>query len=213
MLKRNGEPLQQSAARNLNRGETDAYNEAFESIKAELDGLGRVRDDVREMMNDPVIFTIPGGPAAGAIIETRNVPVDRWEICSGLLTLRNSRVFLCKRAVAGVTEFAVIQTYPTNSPYAQANGDTELLMAGPDAVALVENYAVAAQHTLQLIAGNLIAKAHKIVWARFANTSPVRVINAISEECAQAASVSQPEQRQTVSPAEASRPLAVGQRA
>lgn len=212
MLKRNGEPLQQSAARNLNRGETDAYNEAFESIKAELDGLGRVRDDMCEMIKDPVIFTIPGGPAAGAVIETRNVPVDRWEICSGLLTLRNSRVFLCKRIVAGVPEFAVIQTYPTNSPYAQANGDTELILAGPDAVVLVQNYAVAAQHTLQLIAGNLIAKAHKIVWARFANTSPVRVINAISEECAQAAAVFEAEQRQNLS-VDASRPVAVGQRA
>lgn len=213
MLKRNGEPYQHGTTQKLNRGETDAYNEAFENINAELEGLKRIRDNVRELINNPVIFTIPGGPEAGAIVETHNVPVDRWEICSGLLTLRNSRVFLCRRAVAGINEFAVIQTYPTNSPYAQANGDTEQLMAGRDPVALVQNYGVTARDTLQMIAGNLIAKAHKVVWARFANTSPVRVINAISEECAQAASVSEPEQRQSVSPVEASRPLAVRQRA
>jgi hypothetical protein len=110
-----------------------------------------------------------------------------------------------------VTEFAVLQTHPTSSSYAQANGDTELLMAGRDAVALVQDYAVAAQHTLQLIAGNLVAKAHKVVWARFANTSPVRVINAIAEECGQAASVSAPEQRQ--GPAETTRAVALGQHA
>lgn len=210
MLKRNGEPYQHVAAQKLNRGETDAYHEAFDTIQAELEGLKRVRDHVRDVMNDSVIFTIPGGSAAGAIIETRNVPTDQWEICSELLTLRNSRVFLCKRTVAGVTEFAVIQTYPSDSAFAQANGDTELLMAGADAVALVQDYAIAAQHTLQLIAGNLVAKAHKIIWARFANTSPVRVINAISEECAKAASLADQEQNLSLS---ASRPVTIGQRA
>lgn len=212
MLKRNGEPYPHTAAQSLNRGEIDVFNEAFESIKAELEGLQRVRDHVREMMNNPVIFTISKEAAAGAVITTRNVPGDQWEICSTLLNLRNSRVFLCKRAVAGRTEFAVIQAYPSNSPYAQANGDTELLMASSDAVALVQDYALAAQHTLHLIAGNLIAKAHKIVWARFANTSPVRVINAISAECAQAASVAELDQGQNLSP-DTSRPIAMGQRA
>jgi len=211
MLKRNGEPCQCVVAPKLNRGETDAYKEAFETIEAEFEGLKRVRDNVRGLIDDPMIFTIPGGPAAGAILQTRNVPADQWEICSELLTLRNSRIFLCKRAVAGVTEFAVIQTHPTSSPYAQANGDTELLMAGRDAVTLVQDYAIAAQHTLQLIAGNLVAKAHKVVWARFANTSPVRVINAIAEECGQAASVSAPEQRQGL--AETTRAVALGQHA
>lgn len=212
MLKRNGEPYQHLAREKLNRGETDAYNEAFETIHAEFEGLQRVRDHVRDLMNGPAIYTIPGGPAAGAILQTRNIPADQWEICSELLTLRNSRVFLCKRTVAGVTEFAVIQTYPTASPYAQANGYTELLMASRDAVALVQDYAVAAQHTLQLIAGNLIAKANKVVWSRFANTSPVRVITAIAEECAQAASPAASDRGQNLSP-DASRPVTVGQRA
>ncbi|HVX91067.1 MAG TPA: hypothetical protein VHC20_05590 [Candidatus Paceibacterota bacterium] len=212
MLKRNGEPYEHAGAQALNRGETDAYNEAFENIRAELEGLKRARDHVREVTNNPVAFTTSGEPAAGAVITTRNVPPDQWEICSTLLNLRNSRVFLCKRAIAGRTEFAIIQTYPSNSPYAQANGDTELLMAGGDAVALVQDCALAAQHTLHLIAGNLIAKAHKIVWARFANTSPVRVVNAISVACAQAASLHEAEQRQNPS-VEASRPVAMGQRA
>jgi hypothetical protein len=39
------------------------------------------------------------------------------------------------------------------------------------------------------MANNLVAKAHKTVWERFANTSPVRVIRAISEKCALAASL------------------------
>jgi hypothetical protein len=111
-----------------------------------------------------------------------------------------------------VTEFAVLQTHPTSSPYAQANGDIELLMAGGDAVALVQDYAVAAQHTLQLIAGNLIAKAHKVVWARFANTSPIRVIYAIAEDCSQVASVAEPGKRQNVATT-TPHAVAAGQRA
>jgi hypothetical protein len=75
MLKRNGEPYAHTAAQNLNRGETDAYDEALESIKADLEGLKRVRDHVRGLIDDPTTFTIPSGSAAGAILQTRNVPV------------------------------------------------------------------------------------------------------------------------------------------
>jgi hypothetical protein len=53
-------------------------------------------------------------------------------------------------------------------------------------------YAASAEHTLRGMASNLAAKAYKIVWARFGSTSPARVLQAISEKCAQAASLEEP---------------------
>jgi hypothetical protein len=62
------------------------------------------------------------------------------------------------------------------------------------------------------MANNLVAKAHRTVWERFANTSPVRVIQAISEKCAQAASLNHDaEQEQSISQPQPRR--AIGQHA
>jgi hypothetical protein len=196
MLKRNGEPHDISVSDGLNRGETDAYNEALEGIQEELEALERITSAVRDMAEDPVIFTIPGGGSeSGSIVQVGKAPSDRWQICSTLLKLRNSQVFLCERSGGGAKEYAVIERFRNDSAYAQANGDTEVLLAGADPVLLVEEYAASAEHTLRGMASNLVAKAHKIVWARYASTSPARVVQAIAEKCAQAASLEETESK------------------
>jgi hypothetical protein len=192
MLKRNGErtrPDQHLQKVELNRGELDTYNEAFEAIEGEFEALRHVKESVKGLLEDPVIFTIPGGPDSDGLVEIPNVPTDRWRIWSSLLKFRNSQIFLCDRAIKGAKEFAVIERFNADSPYAQANGAAEVLLVGDDPVLLVQEYAARAEHTLQFMASNLVAKAHRIVWARYASTSPVRVISVISEQCAQAASL------------------------
>lgn len=198
MLKRNGErtvvvplPVQQE----LTRGEQDAYNEAIDAIEGELEALEHVKQSVKGLLEDPVIFTIPGGPDADGIIEIPNTPVDRWRICSSLLKFHNSQVFLCDRKLQGQTkEFAVIEQFNRESPYAKAVGEAEVLFAGDDPVLLVQEYAARAEHSLQFMASNLVSKAHRIVWARYASTSPARVVSVISARCAEAASLSADEQ-------------------
>lgn len=193
MLKRNGEPATRTKphaqADHLTRGELDAYSEAIEAIEGELEALQHVRESVMALLQDPVIFTIPGGPESEGLIEIPNVPADRWRICSSLLKFRNSQIFLCDRKIQGAKEFAVVERFNADSPYAQATGNAEVLLAGGDPVLLVQEYAARAEHTLQFMASNLVAKAHRIVWARYANTSPARVISVISAQCAQAASL------------------------
>jgi hypothetical protein len=156
----------------LSRGEKEAFNEAYEAIQDELHALERLKQNVKDMAADPVVFTIPGGPEAGSIIHIQNVPIDRWQVCSPLLKLRESEIFLCERSIERTKEFAVIERFKGDSPYAQANTNAEVLMAGDDPVLLVEQYAAGAQRTLRTMASNLTAKAHKIVWQRYASTSP-----------------------------------------
>ena len=213
MLKRNGECSQHVAPavkeKQLTRGEMDAYEEAFEAIEGEFEALQRVKECVKGLAEEPVIFTIPGGPDSDGTIEIRNVP-DRWRICSALLKFRNSQVFLCDKPVQGNKEFAVIERFPSDSPYAQANGDAEVLLVGNDPVLLVQEYAARAEHTLQFMATNLVAKAHRIVWSRYASTSPARVISVISEQCAQAASLDESERQKEVVARNHSRRVSLG---
>jgi hypothetical protein len=179
----------------LTRGEHDAYNEAIEAIEGELEALEHVKQSVKGLLEDPVIFTIPGGPNADGIIEIPNTPVDQWRICSSLLKFHNSQVFLCDRKLHGQTkEFAVIEQFNRESPYANAVGEAEVLLAGDDPVLLVQEYAARAEHSLQFMASNLVSKAHRIVWARYASTSPARVVSVISARCAEAASLNAAEQ-------------------
>ncbi len=196
MLKRNGEPRTNGTHDTLNRGEQDAYNEAFDEIRQELEALERIKSAVQALTKNPSVFAVPGGgPEVGAVIQIQNIPIDRWQICSTLLKLRNSQIFLCERCLHDAKEFAVIERFRSDSPYARANGDAEVLRAGDDPMLLVEEYAASAEHTLRGMASNLVARAHKIVWARYASTSPARVVQAISEKCTQAVSLEENEKK------------------
>lgn len=194
MLKRNGEPSPNGTHDTLNRGEQDAYNEAFDEIRQELEALERIKSAVQALTKDPSVFAVPGGgPEVGSVIQIQNIPIDRWQVCSTLLKLRNCQIFLCERYLNGAKEFAVIERFRSDSSYARANGEAEVLRAGDDPVLLVEEYAASAEHTLRGMASNLVARAHKIVWARYASTSPARVVQAISEKCTQAVSLEENE--------------------
>jgi len=205
MFKRNGEPCERLQRRELNRGEREAFNEAYEAIQDELHALERLKQNFKDMAVDPVIFTIPGGPEVGSIIQIQKVPVGRWQICSPLLKLRDSQIFLCERSIQGIKEFAVIERFKSDSPYALANGNAEVLMAGDDPVLLVEQYAAGAQRTLRTMASNLSAQAHKIIWQRYASTSPGRVILAIADRCVAAASFTNSENHKQLASIEPSR--------
>jgi hypothetical protein len=192
MLKRNGEPSANGTHDTLNRGEQDAYNEAFDEIRQELEALERIKSAVQALTKDPSVFAVPGGdPEVGSVIQIQNIPTVRWRICSALLKLRNSQIFLCERCPHGAKEFAVIERFRSDSAYARANGDAEVLRAGDDPLLLVEEYSASAEATLRGMASNLVARAHKIVWARYASTSPARVVQAFSERCRQAAALDQ----------------------
>jgi|SRR5579872_3066203 len=129
--------------------------------------------------------------AAESVIEILNVPVDRWQLRSTLLQFGNSQVLLCDRTISGAKEFTIIERFKPNSPYAQANGNARVLLMAPPPVLLVQQYAEDAQKTLNLMATDLLAKGYRIVWERFANTSLVRVLKAISEKCLEAISLDQ----------------------
>jgi hypothetical protein len=191
MLKRHDSWVEPVSERTLSRGERDAFDEAFAAIKEEVETLRRVRESVREMAEQPVIFTIPQEQCAGQIIEIPNIPVDRWQVSARLLKLQSADVYLCERSILGDREFAVVEKSAAGS--LPRHSVAQVLMTGNDPVLLVQDYVERARQTLDLVASNLVGKAQRIVWERFGNSSPMRVIKAISEQCHEAATIGQSE--------------------
>src|ERR1022692_3391673 len=111
--------------------------------------------------------------------EIKMTETERWEVRSALLNLNHGEILLCQRG----DEFAVIERFHEDSPYAQAKGDAQMLWKGNDAQALTEAFRVDARLTLKFMASNLTAKAQKIVWEQFPDHRPGHVVAAITEQC------------------------------
>ena len=107
---------------------------------------------------------------------------ERWEVRSALLNLKHGEILLCQRG----DEFAVIERFKDDSPYAQANGNAQMFWQGNDAQAVAEAFKADARLTLQFMGSNLVAKAQKIVWEQYPDHRPGHVVAAISERCHQA---------------------------
>jgi hypothetical protein len=177
----------------------DAYNEAFAAIKEDVERLQQIKEALSGIAQNPVLFTIPQDRVPTKAIETAGMPAEQWQVRSSLQKLPCSEVLLCERRMNGEKEFGIIQQFRNESPYAQANGSARVVLTGNDAARLVEDWIDNTAHTLEFMASNLVAKAHKIVWNRFASSNPSRVVRAISARCLEAASLSQGE-AQTQSP-------------
>lgn len=200
MLKREGQVCKYNVpgfVGRLTRAEFDAYNEAFDVIKDEFTSLEHIKNGLKELTANPGIYQIPDSNFSGQTVET---PVDgrkdlkvHWSVCSRLLKFSHSEILLCERKVGEEKEFAAIERYQADSPFARANGNGMVLLTGNDPMLVVQDYAANAQHTLRFMASNMVGMAQTVVWERFASQNPSRVIRAISDRCALAAGEAQNE--------------------
>lgn len=200
MLKRDGQPCKYNVpgfVGRLTRAEFDAYNEAFDVIKDEFATLEQIKNDLKGLTTDPGIFQIPDSHFGGQSVETqadgRNDLKIHWNVCSRLVKLNHSDILLCERAAGNEKEFAVIERYGNDSPYARVNGNATVLLTGNDPALVVQDYAANAQHTLRFMASNMVGMAQTVIWERFASQNPSRVIRAISDRCALATGEAQNE--------------------
>lgn len=193
MLKRDGESCKYAVPdfeEKLTRSEFDSYNEAFETIKDELTAIRQIKAGLNELSLNPEVFTVPDSQFANQTLETKDSERGdlnlKWVIRSRLLKLTCTDVFLCERITSDGQRFAVIEKYGDESPYAKANGATNMLLLSNDALQAVRDYSERADHTLQFMASNMVGTAQKVVWQRVASQNPNRVIQAISQRCSKA---------------------------
>ncbi len=106
----------------------------------------------------------------------------RWEVRSSLLRLNPGEILLCQRG----DDFAAIERFPSDSPYAKTRGAAQMLWEGDDAQAVAEAFKGDARLTLEFMASNLTAKAQKIVWEQYPDHRPAHIMAAITERCHEA---------------------------
>jgi hypothetical protein len=182
MLKRDnkfGEPhTVPGSTAQLTDSQMEAYNAGFRAIEHELLDVKKVREELNRLeqvnLDKPV-------PKAFATITTSE---GDWKAHAQLLKLFRSEVLLGRQ---GENEWAVIQKFQPRSIYAQAHGDTEILLKGNDVREVMTEYMAQVRHTLQFMARNLAAKAQHVVWEHFPDDNPSLVVRALSERCSHVA--------------------------
>jgi hypothetical protein len=152
--------------------EIKSYRAAFSAIAEEFESLTELKKRLSE----------PGQVSASCETEIQSPQIGCWQVRSTLLNLGQSEILLCERE----NDFAVIERFCSDSPYARANGNAEILLRGDSARQLMEDFKANAQLTLEFMASNLVARAQKVVWEQFPDNRPGRIVAAISERCRQA---------------------------
>jgi hypothetical protein len=158
--------------------ELESFNAAVESIKGDFLEVQPIREELDRL--EKVQWNRPPREAFATV----STPEGEWKAYAQLLKPWRSEVLLCQKANGD--EWAVIQQFQPNSPYARAHGGTEILLRGNDRVELMGEYKAQVQHTLRFMARNLVGKAQEVVWKQFPNENPAKVVRALSQHYATA---------------------------
>jgi len=171
-LKRNGESVNYSVPGypfRFPESEIKGYRAAFGVIANEFQSLGELRKQLEK----------PAAVVPSPENEIRTSQLGVWQVHSTLLKLGQSDILLCQKE----NDFAVIERFRDDSPYAKANGIAEILLQGNDARELAAAFNANAKHTLEFMASNQVATAQKVIWEQFPDNRPARLAAAISERC------------------------------
>jgi hypothetical protein len=149
--------------------EIKGYRAAFGAIALQFQSM----ESLKKQLDKPATIK----PSPDKEICTSQIGV--WQVRSTLLNLGQSDILLCQKQ----NDFAVIEKFRDNSPYAKANSNAEILLErnGPKEATLAFNEN--ARHTLEFMASNQVATAQRVVLGQFQEQRPGRVIDAISERC------------------------------
>jgi hypothetical protein len=171
-LKRNGESCNYSVPGypfRFPESEIKGYRAAFSAIASEYESLGKLR---KQLEKPATVVPLPEK-------EICTSQLGVWQVRSTLLNLGQSDILLCQKQ----NEFAVIERFRDNAPYAKANGIAEILLERNDPRELAAAFDENAKHTLEFMASNQVATAQKIIWGQFQEHRPARLVDAISERC------------------------------
>src|SRR6266478_2022836 len=119
----------------LDEKEIDSYRAAMSAIADQLESL----NDFNQQLG------IEGKLPESCDFEIKMSPTEIWEVRSALLNLNHGEILLCQRG----GEYAVIERFNEDSPYALANGDAQMLWKGNHAQALTEAFKDDARLTME----------------------------------------------------------------
>lgn len=167
---RNGEHQEYKVpgdCRHFTETEIKGYRAAFSAIANDLESVTGLK---KQLAN------------AAAPAPEKEIGVSQhgiWQVHSTLLNLGQSDILLCQQQ----NQFAVIERFREDAPYAKANGTAEITLEGNDARQLAVAFHANTRHTLEFMASNQVATAQKVIWEQFPDHRPAQLVAAISERC------------------------------
>jgi hypothetical protein len=189
MLKRNGEICQIEVPDypgRLTATEKRAYTAAIAVIEDQLRDLaeaGRALADVEKQIPQwkGEISAAPGTPTLNGNVE--GIPGNQWHVVKTLVKTSRSELLFCSRALEEGREFAVFEKFDSNSAYAQAQGNPELILTSNNASLLLQDYVESERRMLQLVKQNIEAAVEESLTEKFPGEDNSRVVKAISARC------------------------------
>jgi len=199
MLKRNGESCQHEVPGypgRLTTTEFQAYREAFAVVEDQIreyteaaSALADVEKRFPEIAAPLMSKFLEPAPSLGAE-ELKNSDLQvRCTLCK----FARSELLLCSRDAENGREFAVIERFDPNSPYAKANCSCEVHLVSNDPRLLLQDYVEQEKQLFRLFRSDLVAQVEEILSQKFPDQDLSRVTKAISARCNAVGSVDQPQ--------------------
>jgi hypothetical protein len=160
----------------LSGPEITAYKTASEAIQLDLSRISSLREQVTRL--EQVHWHKPDSKPYARVATAEG----EWDVHAQLFKFPRSEINLCRQG----DTWAVVQEFKGLSSYAQAKGQTDILLKGQNAPGLMNEYLGQIEHTMRFMARNAAAHAQRVVWEQFPDHNPIQVIRALSEKCAQA---------------------------
>src|ERR1017187_1213371 len=123
--------------RRFTDSEMKGYRAAFSVIADEFESLGVLRKQLEK----------PAAVVASTEKEICTSKLGVWQVRSTLLNLGQSNILLCQKQ----NDFAVIERFRDNVPYAKANGIAEILLERNDPRELAAAFHAKVRHTLEFM--------------------------------------------------------------
>lgn len=180
MLKRNGQLERHSVPHftgRLTDAEHEAYLTAVGFVRTELADLATISEALRGLENQGM-GAVESVDAPTEIVTGKG---ERWQVRRCLVKLNQNEVCLCQRG----TEFAIIERHPENSAYAQANGAAEITLTGNHERQLLQDFVQHERQALHLLSSDLTAKVNEKLAGQYPDLNCQRVVQAITQRCAQ----------------------------
>lgn len=198
LLKRNGETCEHAVPSFpglLTGSEYKAYTEALAAVEWLLQAFHEGAAALAEIEKQipEVAKQISEGARESSLTMRR--ADGEWQIHRTLSKSARNELLLCSRRTERGMEFGVVEQFAHNSIYAQANGNTDLLMTSNRAALLLQDYVEGERHVLQLFRKDIEATVEETLAERFPRQDHSRVVKAISARCEKSVL---PEGRQTM---------------
>lgn len=163
--------------RTLVPSQRQAYDDLRKNLADSFEMVTTMKHRLREIETKaPQLTTSERLETGSEFLEVEN---HRWTVRSHLARLDKSDILLCENRAEGEARFAIVERFPEESAYAQANHSCEVLLTGNDPRALLQQYVHNERQTLRLSATDIVATAGEIMAERLPREDVRPILDAL----------------------------------